>query len=48
MDLLGYIRQKGRDSADTHQKGALQDERRHAQTVLLGWLPAPIVLHWWY
>lgn len=36
VDLLGYIRQKSGDERYPYREGTLENERRHAQAVLLG------------
>jgi hypothetical protein len=41
--LLGNVRQKNGDARYTRQKGAFENEWRHAPSMLLGGLPASIM-----
>ncbi len=42
MDLLGYIWEKSRDARYSYREGTFKNERRHAPTVLLGWVSASL------
>ena len=45
MDLLGYIRKESGDEGYPYQEGALKNERRHAQAMLLGRLPSQVEMN---
>lgn len=44
MDLLGDVRQKGRDKEYPHREGALKIKKWDAPALLLGRLPASLKL----